>query len=76
MAEINEKDLEQVSGGLYQGPVFRYTIQRGDCLSVLAERYHTTVAILMELNPQITNPDKIYAGRQMLIPYSPVYYAG
>ena len=73
MAEIiNEKDLEQVSGGagaLYSGPVFRYTIQKGDCLSVLAQKYHTTVAVIMSLNPYVTNPDKIYAGKTLLIPY-------
>lgn len=69
MAYINEKELESVSGGAYTGPCFRYTIQRGDCLSVLAQRYHTTVAVLMELNPQIKNPDLIYAGNVMLIPY-------
>lgn len=71
MAEIiREEDLELVSGGaLYSGPVFRYTIQRGDCLSVIAQRYHTTVAVLMSLNPYITNPDKIYEGKTLLVPY-------
>ena len=70
MAEvINPNELEQVSGGSYSGPVFRYTIKSGDCLSVLAQRYHTTVAVLMELNPQITNPNLIYAGHTMYVPY-------
>lgn len=69
MAELNIKDLENVSGGAYTGPCFRYTIQRGDCLSVLAQRFHTTQAILMELNPQIKNPDLIYAGNVLLVPY-------
>ena len=71
MAELlNDQELEQVNGGaLYSGPVFRYTIQRGDCLSVIAQRYHTTVAVLMELNPYITNPNKIYEGKTLLVPY-------
>ena len=70
MAEIlNDNELNQVSGGTYSGPVFRYTIQKGDCLSVIAQKYNTTIAILMELNPQIINPDKIYAGKTMLVPY-------
>ena len=70
MAEIiNDNELNQVSGGKYSGPVFRYTIKYGDCLSVIAQRYHTTVAVLMELNPQIVNPNKIYAGNTLLVPY-------
>ena len=66
---INDSELTQVSGGLYTGPVFRYTIKSGDCLSVIAQRYHTSVAILMELNPQIVHPNLIYAGHTMLVPY-------
>ena len=71
MAELlNDQELEQVNGSsLYSGPVFRYTIQRGDCLSVIAQRYHTTVEVLMELNPYITNPNKIYKGKTLLVPY-------
>ena len=70
MAELlNDQELEQVNGGQYSGPVFRYTIQRGECLSVIAQRYHTTVAVLMELNPYITNPNKIYEGKTLLVPY-------
>ena len=67
---LNDQELEQVNGGsLYSGPVFRYTIQRGECLSVIAQRYHTTVAVLMALNPYITNPNKIYEGKTLLVPY-------
>ena len=70
MAEIiNDNELNQVSGGKYSGPVFRYTINWGDTLSGIAVKYHTTIAVLMELNPDIKNPDKIYAGKTMLVPY-------
>ena len=69
MADINEKDLQQVSGGAYSGPCFRYTIQTGDCLSKIAERYHTSVKTLVELN-NISNPDLIYAGHTLLVPYT------
>ena len=70
MAEIiNENELTNVTGGAYSGPCYYYTIQKGDCLSVIAQKYNTTIAILMELNPQIINPDKIYAGKTMLVPY-------
>lgn len=67
---FNEKELSTVSGGRYAGPVFRYIIKKGDCLSVLAQRYHTSIEVLMELNPDITNPNLIYEGRTMLIPYN------
>lgn len=70
MAEIiNDVELTEVSGGTYVGKVFKYTIRRGDCLSVLAERYHTTVATLVELN-NIPNPNLIYEGHTLLIPYN------
>lgn len=48
-----------------------YTIQKGDTLSALAKRYQTTVADLFRLNPAITNPNTIYAGRQLALPGSP-----
>ena len=44
-------------------PVFSYNIQSGDTLSAIAAKNGTTVAALMALNPQITNPNKIYAGQ-------------
>ena len=68
MAEIiNESELLNVGGG-YTGQCFVYVIQKGDCLSVLAQRYGTTVATLCELN-NIKNPDLIYAGNKLLVPY-------
>ena len=45
-----------------------YTIQKGDTLSKLAEKYGTTVEALMEANKQITNKDLIYEGAQLNIP--------
>lgn len=39
-----------------------YTVQRGDTLRMIASRYGTTVYNLQLLNPQIWNPDWIYAG--------------
>lgn len=44
------------------------TIARGDTLSGLARKYHTTVAELMRLNPQIKNPNLIYAGNKLNVP--------
>lgn len=47
-----------------------YKIQRGDCLSVLAQRFHTTVGDLMKANPQIKDKNLIYAGANLNIPGS------
>ena len=65
---LNENDIQQVNGG-YSGACFVYVIKPGDCLSVLAQRYGTTVATLCEIN-NITNPDLIYVGHKLLIPYN------
>lgn len=70
MTELNELEISNVSGGQYSGPVFRYTINWGDTLSGIAVKYRTSIPVLMELNPQITNPDKIYAGHTILVPYN------
>ena len=45
-----------------------YTIRRGDCLSVLAQRFNTSVSALMKANPQIKNANLIYAGAKLNVP--------
>ena len=45
-----------------------YVVQRGDTLSSIAYRFHTTIAAIMQVNPQITNPNVIYVGQVILIP--------
>lgn len=45
-----------------------YTIKPGDTLSKIASQYGTTVSALVASNPQITNPDLIYAGSTLKIP--------
>ncbi|NLG59738.1 MAG: LysM peptidoglycan-binding domain-containing protein [Gammaproteobacteria bacterium] len=39
-----------------------HSISWGDTLSQIAQRYGTSIDALQALNPQITNPDLIYAG--------------
>lgn len=71
---LNENDVQTVSGGYgYDGPCFVYVIKPGDCLSVLAERYHTTVKLLCQIN-NIPNPDRIFAGNKLLIPQYDIVY--
>lgn len=65
--EINVEELNTVSGGTYTGPVFRYVVQKGDCLNKIALKYNTTVPILVEIN-HIQNPNLIYAGTVIYIP--------
>jgi LysM repeat protein len=43
-------------------PIY-YTVQRGDTLRIIAARYGTSAYSLQLLNPQIWNPNLIYAGQ-------------
>lgn len=45
-----------------------YTIQSGDTLTALAKKWGTTVSAIMAANPYVTDPDKIFAGRTLVIP--------
>ena len=45
-----------------------YSIAKGDTLSSIAKINNTTVDELMKLNPDITNPNLIYAGRGLNLP--------
>ncbi|WP_440222716.1 LysM peptidoglycan-binding domain-containing protein [Dokdonella sp. MW10] len=47
-----------------------YTVQSGDTLSSIARETGTTVADLLEANPQIRNPDVIYRGQHINVPSS------
>lgn len=66
---LAENDMQEINGGAYQGACFVYVIKKGDCLSVIAQRYGTTVELLCEIN-NISNPNLIYAGNKLLIPYN------
>lgn len=52
---------------LLEVAVGKYVIEPRDCLSVLAERFGTTVEQLMADNQNITNPDLIYAGDFLVV---------
>ena len=49
------------SGGIY-------TVQRGDTLRKIADRLNTTVDAILKANPQISNPNLIYAGQVINLP--------
>ena len=60
-AAINVKNLQKYNYKTY------YIVQTGDTLTSIANKYNTTVTNLIKLNPQIKNPDLIYAGDKILI---------
>ena len=45
-----------------------YTIKSGDTLSAIAKTHQTNIAAIMAENPSIKNPDRIYAGRSLVLP--------
>jgi LysM repeat protein len=51
---------------------FSYVVQPGDYLSSIAQEYGTSVAAILALNPQITNPSLIYSGEVLQIPVGSV----
>ena len=68
--ELTNEELEQVNGGSdpYNGPTTSYYVVPGDCLWNIAQKFGTTVAVLMELNPRIENADYIQAGWTITVP--------
>ncbi len=46
----------------------KYLIRKGDSLSVIAKHHFLTVASIMAVNPQITNPNLIKAGEIITLP--------
>lgn len=51
-----------VNGRMY---VMYYIVQPGDSLHNVAMQHHTTVRHLMDLNPRISNPNKIYVDQKI-----------
>ena len=45
-----------------------YTVQRGDTLRIIAGRFNTTVDAILKVNPQIVDPNRIYAGQAINLP--------
>jgi peptidoglycan endopeptidase LytE len=45
-----------------------YYVKKGDTLRNIASRFSISVDDILKLNPQITNPNKIYVGQAITIP--------
>jgi LysM repeat protein len=47
---------------------FIYIVVSGDRLSTIATKFHVTQQAILDANPDLTDPDKIFAGQQLVIP--------
>ena len=56
-----DMELENVTGGVSYGDNY-YVVKKGDTLSAIAVKHHTTLKNLLALYPQIKNPNLIYPG--------------
>ena len=62
-AEVPEPDNNTVAYTTYK-------VKKGDTLNAIAKKYNTTKEEIMEVNPSIKDPNKIYIGQEILIPVS------
>ena len=65
MCFVNDGDIRGFYNGGSSGAQY-YTVKAGDCLSVIAQKYGTTVSQLQSWNG-ISNPDLIYAGQKIRV---------
>lgn len=47
---------------------FRYTVQPGDSMFLIAQRFGVSLNALIAANPQITNPNRIFPGQIVCVP--------
>ncbi len=55
-------------GGSPSATSFIYVVQTGDRLSTIALKFHVTQQAILDANPKLTDPDKIFVGQQLVIP--------
>ena len=47
---------------------FTYVVLAGDRLSTIALKFHVTQQAILDANPTVTDPNKIFVGQQLVIP--------
>ena len=62
---VNDGDIRGFYNAGNSGAQY-YTVKSGDCLSVIAQKYGTTISQLQAWNG-ISNPDLIYAGQKLRV---------
>jgi GH25 family lysozyme M1 (1,4-beta-N-acetylmuramidase) len=65
-AIVNEK-LKANKEPLVSNYATWYTVKRGDNLSMIAKKYKTSVASILAINTNITNPSRIYVGQKIRV---------
>lgn len=50
--------------------VTNYTVRPGDSLFIIATRFNVSIQSILSINPEITNPNAIFAGQVIKIPAS------
>lgn len=63
---VNAKGVNHMS--IQNCPGFIYTVQRGDTMFRLAQRFGITLEQLIAANPQVTDPNRLTIGQQLCIP--------
>jgi lysozyme len=59
-----------VPGATAQPPQVIHEVQSGETLSSIADKYDTTVAVILTIN-NLSSPDLIYVGQQLVVPLMP-----
>jgi LysM repeat protein len=63
-----QTQAQPAAGGSQAAPPGTYTVQRGDSLGSIAQRFGVTTKAILAINPSITNPDVLAVGQQIKLP--------
>ncbi len=66
-AELTAEEAELANGGAPRKSAQYYVVRKGDTLTMIAHRFGTTVQRLLSLNPQIVDPEKLFAGDRIRV---------
>lgn len=65
---IPQSDSQVQPTELPPGSTQEHIVRPGEQLNRIALLYNTTISNLMQLNPQITNPNLVYVGQRIIVP--------
>ncbi len=67
-AQVSVPDPHPVIDTASEPGTIPYVIRSGDSLRRIAEVHNTTIAEILALNPEITNPNQLFVGSTILLP--------